>query len=248
MQYSEGRACESGATRGGALLLALIANLSTGCALVYPHVKTVPLPVDVAFVPGCPSQLDGQLSMCQWRRVVWAEHLYALGVVRGFITSGDAVHSPYVEADALAAGLVALGVPEDVIVRERRALHTDQNVAYSLALLDEQRAADGAGARPVVVASDAGQASGMCSMVTAWRSSFPTVSTCISAPIDEAWTFRRLEAGVPDVRTQPQQNWLTLAEREAQMAAQTGHRRPPSFWVYTGHGFLKLFGLSRPPG
>ena len=33
-----------------------------------------PLPVDVAIVPGCPSEADGTLSACQWRRAAWAAH------------------------------------------------------------------------------------------------------------------------------------------------------------------------------
>ena len=202
-------------------------------------------PFDLALVPGCPSEADGSLSVCQWRRVAWAEHLYATGVVQGFVTSGAAVHSPFVEADALAAGLQALGVPDSAIRRERRALHTDQNVAYSLLVVDEARA--GAAGGPVLVASDGGQAAGMCSMVNAWKGSYASVTGCVAARLDETWVRDRLAQGMPSVRTEPDPQWLPLPERERLLALETGYVRPSSFWVYARGAFLNLFGLSRPP-
>ncbi len=241
MQYSFPR------SPGRAAWIPMALGLLTGCVHAYTALDDRALPLDVALIPGCPSEPGGHLSMCEWRRVIWAEHLYSTGVVAGFITSGNAVHSPYVEADALAAGLIALGVPDRVILRERQALHTDQNVAYSLALLDHRRAEEGLRVGPVIVATDRGQARGMCSMVQAWRSSFPQVSSCLIAPIDDGYAYSRMMQGVPEVTTEALPDWQPLSVREATMAEQSGYRRPPSFWVYTSQGFLNLFGLSRPP-
>lgn len=223
--------------------LALLGAAIGGCKH-RPGQATVGAPIDIALVPGCPSEPDGSLSVCQWRRVVWAYHLYESGAVAGFVTSGAAVHTPFVEADALAAGLEALGVPSPAIRRERRALHTDQNVAYSLTVVD---AARGGATGPVLVASDGGQASGMCTMVNAWKAHYVSVTGCVAAPLDEAWVRARLAEGVPDLRTDPEPGWVPLAERERLVALETGRTRPSSFWVYTRGGFLNLFGLSRPP-
>lgn len=223
--------------------LALLAVALVAC-VHRPSRATVGAPIDMAIVPGCPSAPDGSLSVCQWRRVVWAFHLYEAGAVTGFVTSGAAVHTPFVEADALAAGLEALGVPSAAIRRERRALHTDQNVAYALTMVDEAR---GGGTGPVLVASDGGQAVGMCSMVNAWKAHYTSVTGCVAAPLDEAWVHARLAEGVPDIRTEPDAGWLPLVERERLVALETGRTRPSSFWVYARGGFLNLFGLSRPP-
>lgn len=217
-----------------------------GCRKGYRSLSPAELPVAVALVPGCPSNPDGTLSICQWRRVLWAHHLYASGVVTRLVTSGNAVQTPHVEAEAMAAGLVALGVPAAAILQERRALHTDENVAYTLAMVVE--APWRSGGTPLMIATDRGQASGACAMVDHWRRAFPGIEGCISAPIDERWVWARLRQGLPEVRVEPVAGWVPLAEREAAIADETGRRRPPSFWVYTRGAILGAFGRGRPPG
>jgi hypothetical protein len=200
-------------------------------------VLSADVPVDVAIVPGCPSESDGRLSTCQWRRVLWAHHLYAAGLARNFIVSGNAVQNPYVEAEALEAALVALGVPPERIHIEPMALHTDENIAYALTL------ADASGYRTFSVASDAGQASGACQMVREW-SGHP----CAPATLEFPWMRARLAMGVPVVRTSPVSEWMALGELEARIAAVTGRRkRPSSMWVYLGQTVVAAFGQSAPP-
>ena len=72
-----------------------------GCAARAGWAEVPPGGVDVAIVPGCPTLPDGRLSDCQWRRAVWAHHLYEQGLARHFITSGGAAHTPHVEATAI---------------------------------------------------------------------------------------------------------------------------------------------------
>src|SRR3954467_14171611 len=111
-----------------ALLLALTLGaltggaLAGGCAAQWGAVLDRRAPFDVVIVPGCPSLDDGAMSPCQMSRAVWASILWKRGVASSFITSGSAVHSPYVEAEALAAGMVALGVPPERIWLEPNAL------------------------------------------------------------------------------------------------------------------------------
>ena len=208
----------------------------TGCPRNYHTLPLADLPVAVALVPGCPTESDGTLSWCQWRRALWAAHLYETGAVSSFVTSGNAVYTPFREADSIAEGMIALGVPAAAITLEPKALHTDENVAYTLKIVEPMAL------HRLVVASDGGQAAGACAMVRAW-SPIP----CVVAPIDEAWMRARLAAGVPDVSLHPVEGWIPLKEREAQIAEATGYRRPSSVWVYFRGAVLGAFGASKPP-
>jgi hypothetical protein len=93
-----------------------------GCGTARLELRTAPdKPFDVVIVPGCPSEDDGSLSRCQMARALWAARLWDLGWARHFITSGAAVHSPYVEAEAIAAAMAAAGVPANKIYLESNA-------------------------------------------------------------------------------------------------------------------------------
>ena len=208
-------------------------------ACVPPTPVVGPIPVDVALVPGCPTEADGALSDCQWRRVAWAQHLYAIGAVDRLIVSGAAVQNRYVEADAMKLGLVALGVPAERVLTEPQALHTDQNVAFALDLVD---------AHPdwrFAVASDPLQAPGCCDMVRAWSG-----RECAVLAMDMPLVDLRVRLGMPEVKAEPvpAAHWLPLDERERRIAALTGHRRGNSMLIYASKALLNGFGLShRPP-
>lgn len=198
-------------------------------------------PVDAAIVPGCPSLDDGRLSPCQWRRVVWAHHMWASGRTRTFIVSGNAVYNRYVEAEALKAGLVALGVPAERVYLEPNALHTDENIAYAL------RIADTHGLSTLAIVSDALQTVGTCEMVREWSDH---TRTCLPAPMDYMLVKSRLAMGLPDARTEPvaEADWLPLEARERLIAEQLGRpKRGNSLWIYFSKSLLAPFGLSNPP-
>ena len=199
---------------------------------------TSQLPLPVAIVPGCPSMKDGGVSGCQWRRILWAAHLYETGQVGQFITSGSAVYNRYVEADALRAGLASLGVPLDLIHTETRALHTDENLGFSLPILH------GLGHDQVAVASDGAQVVIACAMLRMWG------VDCLPLPLDEERVEARMAQGVPLVRTMavPQEQWMDLDTREQARAAARGDwTRMPSPVVYIW-GLLKgLAGQGAPP-
>lgn len=95
----------------------------------------VAAPHDVILVLGCPSQSNGEPSRCQERRAELADWLYEARLADHLIVSGAAVHTPFVEADALAALLVGRGVPEAAILREPLARHTDENFYYSTLIM-----------------------------------------------------------------------------------------------------------------
>lgn len=117
----------------------------------------------VTVVAGCPCEPDGTVSACQWRRAAWAAALYHNGEASHFITSGGRAYTPHAESEALAAAMEAFGVPRDRITLETQALHTDQNMGYSLAI------ARRLGFDALAVVSDPGHAEMMCNMAWRWR-------------------------------------------------------------------------------
>ena len=179
----------------------------------------------VAIVPGCPAEPDGAISHCQQRRVAWVVRLWDQGLFSHVITSGAAVYNPVVEADAMAEALVAMGIPEHRILRERDAMHTDQNIAWSLNIVEKH------GFQSVVVASDSGQAQHGCAMVRAWS------DLSCSAPMMD---YRRVRDALltgdyelPELKMPLLGGWIPLEEREEQLAAELGTKpRPSSLFVY----------------
>jgi hypothetical protein len=219
------------------LVVAIV--LAGGCGAARLEMHGPPArPFDVVIVPGCPSEEDGSLSRCQMARAVWAARLWEAGWATHFITSGSAVHSPYVEADALAAALTELGVPADRIYLERNALHTDENMVYSMAI------ARRLGFRSLAVASNSAALD--CLMLRDWG------QECRAYEMDIPWVIRRHAAlGNPleRVRTHKVTTFVPLAEREREIARRTGRHRSPSFVLYLGLGLMRTNGERWvPPG
>ncbi len=206
--------------------------LLPACGVSRLEVRGAPArPYDVAIVPGCPSEDDGALSRCQKGRALWAARLWELGWATHFITSGAAVHSPYVEAEALAEALTALGVPADRIYLEPNALHTDENIYYSLQI------ARALGFRAVAVASNGAQFD--CLLAEDWG------QPCGAFTMDIAWVIARARtsgAALAPVRTAKVRDWRPLPEREHVIAVRVGRHRPPSFLLYPGLGIMRTNG------
>ena len=194
-------------------------------------------PLDAVIVPGCPTTDDGRVSECQWRRSLWAAHLYETGRAQNIVVSGNAVHNRWVEADALAEALVALGVPDDAIRRETQALHSDQNVGYSLPILQDE------GWHRVGVASDRLQIEMFRVLLRSWR------LDVVYLPVDARWVTGRLRGGLPEVVLEPVPagDWMPRRERKRRIAALTGHRRPPSWWHYFWRAAASPFRSFDPP-
>lgn len=194
--------------------------------------------VDVAILPGCPSDPDGTVSECQWRRAAWGAELHARGVAPKLVASGSDVYNGYTEALALRAALVALGVPEADILTESQALHTDENMAYSKAVALPR------GYTHFGVASDLPQVRGGCRQLRSYG------LPCTPLPIHYPTVMRRLEQGVPRLTTVPTPalQWEPLELREDRLAANQGRaRRPPSMALYLQRGLLALVGVTWRP-
>jgi DUF218 domain len=202
-----------------------------GCASRWEARALPPSRFDAVIVPGCPSEADGALSPCQMSRAVWASILWQRGVAGAFIVSGSAVHSRFVEAEALAAGMAALGVPAERIWLEPNALHTDENMFYSLQL------ARALGFHSLAVASQKGHAAWGCQMLVDWGQPCSALSLDLDA-VRAAGALPRLQL----VRTQPALDYVPIEERERLLAKARGRRRPPSYLLYPYIGYLRLNG------
>jgi uncharacterized SAM-binding protein YcdF (DUF218 family) len=90
---------------------------------------------DAIVVLGAPLTRAGKLTDILEERVAAAAELWHAGAGRYVVATGGVTHgAPRAEADALAEGLAAAGVP-DVIV-EREALTTEQNARFTARLLE----------------------------------------------------------------------------------------------------------------
>ena len=207
----------------GVLRVAVLGALA-GCGLSRFEQRGAPdKPFDAVIVLGCPSLPDGSPSRCQLARAVWATVLWERGWVERFITSGSDVHTPHVEAEALAQVMTALGVPPDRIYLEPDALHTDENMYFSL------RIAQKLGARRVGVVSTRGHALFACRMAADWG------SDCRALGLDLDAVRPRADAEVArlrGLRLRPTRDWRTMLEREHELTERFGRHRPPSWMLY----------------
>lgn len=213
----------------------LLTLLHLGCASRRLEVRGAPpQPFDALIVPGCPSAQDGSLTPCQARRAVWAAILWERGYAHNFITSGSAVHSPFVEAEAIAAAMAALGVPPDRIYLEPEALHTEENVYNGLRLAQRK------GWQQLGVASERGQSLGACQMLEDWH------RQCGSFTMDPALVDARLQASQAElsrIRAPKAAAFIPLAQRERDRARAAGRSsRPPSFILYPLMFFRRKLG------
>lgn len=89
------------------------------------------MPFDAVVVLGCRVGAGGVLIGAAERRVARAATAYHDGLAPIVLVSGGKRWDGLREADAFAAALVALGVPETAILRERRSHSTRQNARFS---------------------------------------------------------------------------------------------------------------------
>jgi hypothetical protein len=221
-------------------LLPLAALLLPACAVARGAARHEPswpaAPLDAIIVPGCPMEEGGALSRCALGRALWAAVLVARGAARNVIVSGAAVHTPYLEAEGMALVLAALGVDGARIHLEPNALHTDENMFFSLQI------ARARGFHTLGVASSRGHARSGCAFLESWG------QPCVPLALDQDAVRARHVAArgrldalrVPEV---PRAAWLPLAARERRLCARDGRpRRPPSYLLYAQIGIMRTNG------
>jgi uncharacterized SAM-binding protein YcdF (DUF218 family) len=120
--------------------------LLTGCSAFYAKFYTDPVkclaiandrkPYDVLIVPGFPFD-SGKIDDLVGDRIAWAAYLYKNGYAKHVIFSGSAVHSPYVEAEAMRLYALRAGIKPEDIFTETNAKHTTENLYYSFLLAEK---------------------------------------------------------------------------------------------------------------
>ncbi|MFT3705031.1 MAG: YdcF family protein [Agriterribacter sp.] len=87
-------------------------------------------PFDVVIVPGIKFE-DGKWDRTMKGRIYWAKYLFDKGIAKNIMFSGNAVYTPYYEAEIMALYAEALGIPKQNIYLEKKAEHSTENVYYS---------------------------------------------------------------------------------------------------------------------
>ncbi len=87
-------------------------------------------PYDVIIVPGFPHD-SGKVNMVLSQRIKWAFYLYKNGYTKNIIFSGAAVHSPYIEAEAMKLIALQTGIDNKHMFTETKAKHTTENLYYA---------------------------------------------------------------------------------------------------------------------
>src|SRR4051812_8359159 len=94
------------------------------------HLISTPLkPADLLFVFG---QRRGEKEIIAAAIELWQRGLFRHAIVSGGPTQGN----PRTECSIIKDGMVAGGVPADVILEEHRATNTGENVLFSLPVID----------------------------------------------------------------------------------------------------------------
>ena len=94
------------------------------------HLISTPLrPADLLFVFG---QRRGDKQIAEKAVELWQRGLFRHAIVSGGPTQGN----PRTECSIIKDGMVAGGVPAELILEEHRATNTGENVEFSLPLID----------------------------------------------------------------------------------------------------------------
>ena len=104
-------------------------------------------PYDVVIVPGMPFN-NKKINPIYKARMLWAKWLFDRHIAKNIIFSGSAVHSPYIEAQAMKIMADSLGIPAAHTFVESRAQHGTENVDFGIQLAHQL------GFKKIAVATD----------------------------------------------------------------------------------------------
>jgi uncharacterized SAM-binding protein YcdF (DUF218 family) len=201
----------------GPLLLLL---MMSGCALFRPaptklfQRAKLSAPLDVVIVPGIPLRKEGTWDSIMKARVLWSVFLYRKGMTKNIIFSGNAVYSPFIEAEAMAIYAQALGIPKEHIFIEPLALHSTENVYFSYKLAKEK------GFKSIGLATDPFQAALLYRFT---KKRFRSRIVPIPILFD---TIRSLSSAKPIINPQPAHvdNWKSIVETQSARFRRRGTR------------------------
>jgi len=94
-------------------------------------------PADAIIVLGYPSLDNGEISPLQKSRVDQAIALYKKELAPKIIFTGGAVQNQFIEAHTMKDYAVKNGISEETIILETASQNTEENVIFSLEILNE---------------------------------------------------------------------------------------------------------------
>jgi uncharacterized SAM-binding protein YcdF (DUF218 family) len=94
---------------------------------------------DVIIVLGYPPKKDGTVSPILRERIKKAAELYHKGIAKKIICTGAAVYNSHVEADIMAQALIELGIPKSIIIPEKLAKTTYENLVNSKKIMQDKK-------------------------------------------------------------------------------------------------------------
>lgn len=95
--------------------------------------EMVAAPYDVIIVPGVPFN-NQKVNPIYKARMLWAKWLFDRKIAKNIIFSGSAVHTPYVEGQAMKIMADSMGIPSAHTFVESRAQHSTENVDFGIQL------------------------------------------------------------------------------------------------------------------
>ena len=90
-------------------------------------------PYDVIIVPGMPFD-SVKVNPVYKARMLWAKWLFDRKIAKNIIFSGSAVHTPFVEGQAMKIMADSMGIPSENTFVESRAEHSSENVDFGIRL------------------------------------------------------------------------------------------------------------------
>ena len=94
-----------------------------------------PAGLDYLIVLGAQVREDGPSAVLKYRLDAAAQYLRENGSTTCIVTGGKGATEPFSEGEGMKQYLVGVGIPEDRIIVEDKALNTVQNIQYSKALM-----------------------------------------------------------------------------------------------------------------
>lgn len=129
---------------GAVALAAVVAVCAVETAFIAGSFNAVGKPgLDYIIVLGAQVKEEGPSIVLRYRLDAAADYLRENPETQCIVTGGQGANEPFTEAEGMRDYLVNIGIDESRIILEPRALNTQQNIAYSMTLMDSPDASVG---------------------------------------------------------------------------------------------------------
>jgi len=177
-------------------------------AMKYFEKAKTEAPYDAIIVTGIPYNDSTNSGLIFLARVLWAKHLYDVGIAKNIIFSGSDVSTPYYEGIAMKIVADSLGVPANHTFAETRAEHSTENVWYGM------RLAHKLGFKKIALAADPFQVKMLRGFLKKRCNNMPYIPLVYDMVIKDRYHWQAQMPKV-DLSGARAQNFVKLSERES---------------------------------